>query len=429
MAINNKDSKQAVSRIKAGEKRAFVKRQSRSANNVNEQTVRSAQAAQQTGDFRGITQLSKKMMTDGTYAAAITKRVNNLIRTDFTLQPADAESDLSKAVAEELLAQWQDYVPEKKLSTLLTSFLNVGVAVAFVTWQQTGDGIYSPECIDVLDTEYLRFDQPKQIWEYDTADQGRVEVVPGDGNWILLVNSWMPGYNAGFAASLGLSYVSKAFALKDWADGNAAHIDNIAVIQQVDDPVNDDQQDVDALVDEIQTNKLEKVLYVSKDKTVTFESSINSYDPTAFSTLIDEVNKTYQIAVLGGNLSSDVSSGGSYAAANIHHDGELNFAKADEQFLGTELHNQLMGPWAAANFDAPEEAPWPAWALDEEDVADLQASIDVLTKAMQIAEQAGYEVSNIPELMEKYGIVLKEKPEPVAPTPTTPEAPIEQNQA
>jgi phage gp29-like protein len=387
----------SINRLKKHIANNFKRLTSRSIANVNEQTVRKYIDQQSTGDFEGVARLAKKMSTDGAYIAALHKRINTLIQTDFLLLPSDQESLASKYIADSMLKVWWDYVPEYLIFNLLENYLSTGVGLGYITWN-CKVGVCCPN-LEVLDVEYLRYDQSKCKWEYRTSGE-TLEVVPGNGNW-LLFTSWLPGKVSGFAAQLGLSYLNKAFAIKDWGDYKAASCDSIAVVKQVEDALKDDQSDIDSLVSEIQANKLDRVLYVPKDKDISFQESVtNSASSTNFSALIDETNKTYQICILGQNLTSNVD-GGSYAATEIHAGIEKNLIKSDSQTLSTVLRNQLLMYWIDDNFGVPELTPYPSWDLETKE--DLTEIIDGYIKADELLKSNGFKIDNLPELLETFG--------------------------
>lgn len=390
-----------ISRIKRKQAASFRRNVARSIGNLNEELVRGYINNQSTGDFSGVSILAKKMQTDGIYSAALTKRVEALLRAEFKLLPADAnESESTQYVADSLLKVWFEYIPELTIVNLLESYLAVGVGLAYVTWYNQ-EGVWLPQ-FEVCDTEFLTYDQNQQKWLFQ-ASSGRIEINPGDGNWVMLTN-WLPGQIRGFAAQLGLSYLSKQFALKDWADGNSSHAERITVIQQVEDAVQDDDSDIEDIVAEAQASKLDRVLYVGKDKSVTFEDSVSGYDASAFSSLVDQTDKTYQQVILGQNLTSEVN-GGSYAATQIHAGVELNKIKGDASILSTVLYNQFLIFWVDDNFGNYKElTPWPTWNL--EDPEDLGELIGSYTAVDALCKSNGYIVENLPELLEKFGFVV-----------------------
>jgi phage gp29-like protein len=368
------------------------------------QMVRSAIEQASIGDFEQVSKLSRKMMADAAFSAAINKRINSLIRSEFFMEPSEQDSSASKVIADSILDIWFDAIPELTIKNLLKSYLLVGVAVAFVTWKNK-EGIFYPE-LEVLNTEFLKYNQSDCKWTYRTASEP-VEVEPGNGNWIL-IKEWEPGNVVGFCSQLGECWVNKKFAEKDQAVGNENHIDSICVVTDNGSGVNQEQSTLDDFADEIQSKKRDRVITLPLGYSVSFQDSMSSYKPEAFSNVIDYCDKKIQISILGGNLSSEVV-GGSYSAAQTHHGVELDLTSGDEAIMSTELHKQLIQHVVSVNYGpecSKQYCPWPHWKTQQEE--DLNSTIDTLLKIKEFVGD-GMEIENIQDLLLPFNVKLKEK--------------------
>jgi phage gp29-like protein len=79
------------------------------------------------------------------------------------------------------------------------------------------------------------------------------------------------------------------------------------------------------------------VLQLEAGQTFKIEHTFSNFSPSTFLSFVEEARKSYAIAILGGNLTSDVS-GGSHAAATVHQDILEEMVSADTQRLAKELN-------------------------------------------------------------------------------------------
>jgi phage gp29-like protein len=376
----------------------------------DESSVSTAIENQLKGDFSGTSRLARTMMQDETYSAAIEKRVNSLIRTELLFEDAskksssiDEDASVRKIIAESISELWFKTVPESVIKKLLESYLNVGIGLGFIEWNLV-DGVWAPSII-VYDTDNLKWDTSKcQLYYQGESKTEFIE--PGNGNWIV-VSDWQYGHVAGKASTLGKLWIKKAFTEKDWMEANQAHINNITIISDNPDGTYQEQTDIDEFVEEIQDQKVNRVIYCPAGKSIEFKDSIAGFQPQTYSEFIDRTDRKIQVSILGNNLSSEIQ-GGSYAASQVHYGVELNTVKSDAQILSTVFYDSVLKYLVYLNFGPTllEYTPWLKWSLDEPE--DLTSKINTL---MQVKEFVGdkFEIINLQELLEPFGVKIKEK--------------------
>jgi phage gp29-like protein len=360
----------------------------------NYQSVESAINAQVTGDFSRTTQLSRAMQAEPAYNGALEKRVQSFIRSDFNVN-ADNDSEIAEAFSKFIEDNFFYMLPEIDLQDLIKSYLQLGVALAFVEWNFK-DSFLIPK-VHIMDTEFLKYSQFDQTWTYQTAN-GVETIDPKSPNW-LFIKSWKPGKVTGFVSTLGSTWVTKKFTEKDYLEANSNQTEKVTIIKETpNEGYLPQQNDVNNLVSEIQTQKKDRVMYLPKGYEAEFNDIISSYDSNAFSNLLEYCDRKIQVAILGNNTSSEIVDQGSRATAEVHNAVERAFTEADIQIFSTELREQLIKHIISVNFKTDENVPWVMWsAPDEYDFSELK-TVDELLKSN------GLRISNLEDIVGKYGI-------------------------
>lgn len=355
------------------------------------------------GSWERATDLCTSMQTDAAYSAAISKRVNGLIRTPLTF-------DCSSAAVRTKLQKvaWQ-MLPEVEVSALLTWYLGVGAAPATYDIIDDPSTGWRVPCLRTLTPRGLKYDQYRCMWTYRTRDAGTVELVPGKGGAIIM-STWRAGLSPGYVCSLGQTWVDKCYALSDYKEYNSRHAWPTV---HFDAPNNTTDEQLLRVIGDWQSTDQTRCLATKRNQdesgwTVTPMTG-DSAKHECFTWLIDNADRKMQIAILGGNLSSEVaSSGGNRAAAETHHGVEREFVAGDAQVLTTTLHDQLISVFLELN-DIKADV-WPRWDVSTDDALERKAAS--LNSFAQFYNAMGDKVANISEIAQQFGVQLTQ--------PTTP---------
>jgi len=377
----------------------------------NDAAVSAAISRQMTGDFSASADLARSMHTDAAYHAAIKKRVNGLIRNDLTVQPDDEEDALQTEATELVAEHLQTMLPETELSKLDQWFQDIGATVGTVDWTFS-ETAWVP-VLRTLNPQWLRYDQALKRWTYDTAD-GTVEVCPGDGRWILITD-WSPGMPAGFVTSLGKTWLNKQLSDQNWSDWNDEAGFPIGLCRVPRENVSPEESD--AFVADVFNARSTKTIKLPQgagpQDSYDYEllnASGGSDGWQSFKTHVEYADRKFQVAILGGNLSSEVaSSGGNRAASSTHHGVERELVQGDAQTFSTQLRQQLFKPFVEQNLGLGITAPWPRWDIKEPD--DLIEESQALTGLTSFIGSipSNFTVSNLTDIAERFGVVLVEK--------------------
>jgi hypothetical protein len=381
--------------------------------------VRNALRQHADGDFSLSAQLVDTMGEDDVLPGLFDKRADAVLGSDFELQPVESPNrQLSQRIADRFGPLWWDTFPESECSEFLGWYHRLGAAIGTLDWDR-GGSVWTAR-LRTLHPQFLRRDHFRGKWIY-SAHEGELEVTPGDGRFLLLVDGNRGWMNAAVRA-LAITWISKQLGLRDWNRYNERH--GLPIIKAFAPAIADDP-DQEAFWNDVKTLGSETVAQLVTDlgdKGAKFDLDLlEAKDGSwqTFQALLERADRRFMVHVLGSNLSTEVSGSGSLAATKVHRGVEQSKANADAQKLSTELRRQGLFPMVAANLQAPIEViPWPKWdtAPPEDDEGNAKAA-KTFGEALVQFSKAGYEVENLDEVAERYGVKLKGKAPPEPPKP------------
>lgn len=353
------------------------------------------------GDMSLPTALMRSMMCDSSFVAAINKRVSGLLKSELTLigdTPSPTSRDI--VVKESITRYIFQILNESELEKIYRSWLNLGVGIGQLITQNIG-GLWVPKLM-YLSPEWLRWDSYKECWMYATQDGERV-VEPGDGQWFLL-ESWTPGETSGFIPQLGEVWAHKRYALRSWVDW----VDNSGYpITKATFPAGSDPQVNEDFISDVATSREAKTIGCPEgfDVELLGESAPGGYQGAK--EIVEYVDRKYLVSILGGNLSSEITGGGSYAAAVTHSGIEMGIARRDSQFLSTVIRDQVLNPAVQWNFPGAD-VPWVSWKLEQQiDPTQRGAELNAFAQFVSTMKSVGLNIENLDEISQIFGVTLK----------------------
>jgi len=394
----------------------------------NPESVRTAVLETAQGRMQNAGDLARTMETDEAYSAAMQRRVNGLIKSPYRIVPKNPDDDdcvRAAMLTENFIDKMLPYLELRRLVTWLHQ-LDVGVATLDWTIDQDADTwIPTLRC---LNPRWIWYDISRNVWVH-TSYEGIRDINPGDGRWVFGVD-WMYGKPSGMVSALSEVWISKRYAFRDWNQWSDFYAWPF-VKAKYPSGGSETPEEKEAFVNDVASMYRTKVIGVATgDDTNTYDVDtvvMSSGDAWhGFKERIEYVDRKYQIKWLGGNLSSEINQVGSFAASRTHDGVEKELLEGDAKVLADIISTQIIKPFIIANGGREEHLPTITWTIfDEEDAQSKASSIASFAKALTDFKTAGYEVDNIKQAAEAFGLVLK-KHATVAATPDAPEADVEE---
>ncbi|HWL89380.1 MAG TPA: DUF935 family protein [Polyangiaceae bacterium] len=375
--------------------------------------VRDALASHVLGNFARSGQLTDACVGDDRVSSVLHTRVLGMLGLPFEIRPSEsAHARRARKVARELESIWWDICPEAQIAELLRSAVMMGFALAEIVWT-TRRGRWFPT-LRTWHTQlsYYRIDLRRYV--VFTQD-GALEIEPGAGKWILFApHGAYRGWMAGAIRAVAIPWLLRQYAHRDWARYSEVHGLPIRGCKV---PATASEQDKENFYRQIAALGVETTVQLPQGLdgngfgVELVEAAAGNWQ--AFENLISKCDVNIACQILGQNLTTEVQ-GGSFAAATAHGRVRQDYLEADAETVATDLHSQLVRPWAAFNYGDPALAPWPEWqSTPPEDRGQNATTLQAFATAVEKLLGLGVPI-DVRELAEQYQIPLRKLETPLA---------------
>ena len=356
---------------------------------VTVSTIRAIITNHEAGDFYSSGQLADQIERNSRIRGALDSRIRAVLGSDSILEsPQHAADDpLAKLINRQVMGWWHTVATEAVLEGMLRYHITMGFAPAEVTWgvrrTSNNEGTWLP-CIHPWHPATSGYDDDSKLIYVIDAKGRPLYVKPGDGRWLLLSASVLYPWMRGVIRCVGIEDTLRGQAVKDWARWCEKHGIPITKVYLP-------RQEVNSVAGKAFMRQLRLMgrqghvkLPVEDDGKRPWDvdfSEMKAAGWEGFQKIIGLADTDVSIAILGQNLTSEVT-GGSFAAARVHGEVKLDIVKADAGMLATCLREHVIKPWVRFNYGAHlvELAPWPKWLVEPK--ADRTAKSEVFAKVM-----------------------------------------------
>lgn len=372
-------------------------------------TVRSVRAAldeHDTGRFYASAALADALLRDPQIMGDLATRTRALASRSalpFAVEPSDyGDGRKRKAIANRIAQLWWDSLPEPTLAAILRDSIMLGVAVGWIQWHQRGDE-WIPELIP-LPAHGLEWHSFERKWTYTTDEGVMLDVTPGDGTWFLHLPNGPRSWLQGAIRSLGLPWIMRVFAWRDWARWCEKHGLAILVIEE---PYNahDEVEGIEgsnAQVFYAQFKDLgsESTLRLPKGAPSENEGDLGSWgarflEPTGntwsgFRGLLNDLRTQITVSLLGRDPASASSTGGD--GASVLERVRVEYLASDAEPLSTSLRAQFWKPFVYFNVgqEDTDATAWGRWnTRPPPDLAARASTLKAAAEAVALLEAQG----------------------------------------
>ena len=376
------------------------------------------------GQFLLSAQLSETVQRDDRVATALNTRCKGLLGLPCEVSPSPrGDRRDAKKAAKAIEALWAEEDLRESLVQMLRWCVLMGFALAEVIW--TGDSEEWTFSLKVWHPQFVWFNWATRKYQLNTAE-GVVEITPGDGKWFLLTpegeyRSWIQGA----IRSISFPWLGRQYAFRDWMRFNEIYG---LPIRKAIVPAGTLEDDKKTFIDDI-ANAGSAMSISCPQGTDGNGYDLGLVEATAtgwetFRNATEDADRRITLALLGQNLTTEVS-GGSFAAAKVHGQVRQDYLEADERGLMAGFRRQVLRPWAMFNHGDPDLAP--VVRFDTVPPDDEKAKADILVQlgsALLNFAQVAPEVDRR-ALLSSFSLPLHEpgeEPPPLVPPAATPPA-------
>ena len=362
--------------------------------------VRNALYQSMWGYFFESGQLIDAMLGDDRVQATLGSRIGGLFGRELIVEPAN-----DSAAAKECAQAWEPTARDICGGWGLTETAAYSIFQGFghgqIVWD-TSKPIWRPEPRP-WHPMFEWFDWNSRHFIAISQD-GNKPIIPGDGKWYGHLpfgsyRSWVRGAMRAVAEP----WVIRHFAIRDWAGFSEIH----GFPQRI--------GKVPAAADPEQRAAYENSLAAMGSNTamivptgVDGESIGYGYELVeatataweAFPGLRDHCDLAIVLAIKFQNLTTEIRSGGSYAAAKEHGKGDVAQVAADNRAWMRTIHHDFARPFAYLNFGDADLAPITRWDVPDPPRDDYAANAEAFSKLSQAVAQlaaAGFKFTDAGE--------------------------------
>ncbi len=374
------------------------------------EAIVAARDAQARGSFRTAAKLGRAMVSEPSIFAALVNRLaphrglpRTICREGLTGTPA--------AILEEARAHFaSDTSTGLPPGVLADTFRLLAVhefAVAQIEWVPRADGsrldaFVSPFELDSL--EWFESDRKLYAW---TVEEGRVEVVHGDGRWIVFARSADKPWTNAALLPLATLWPELALGRRDRSQNAESHGDD-KWIGYLPEGVPIDSASGAAMLSEMvelyQARRASLFPYGSKVE----RNEALGQNFQIFKELIEADSKDAQRILLGQDASVN-NSGGNYIKAKELFGVRSDIVESDLHTVGACLSTGLLRPWSLVNFGRWDRLQY-EWKIPDADEDARRGSIAErrakLWEDLEAARAAGAVVDQpyVDALAAEYGV-------------------------
>jgi phage gp29-like protein len=335
-------------------------------------------------------------------------RVRGLLGLPLEMVPPD-DSEAAGEFAKLWLDMWPRAAPLANLARLLQDYIMLGVAVAQISWEKNA---ITDEWEPRLHNEhpsFLYWDEASYSYKYQTREEGMVDIVPGDGKWILL-EAGERGYRNGAVRALALLWYIRELGWFDHARYNEKHGMPLLMAKHPAEIRDDERED---FWEDIRTLGRETTVLLPQGvgpngesfDLALLEAQDGSYG--TFEVIRQAAGTSMAIYLLGQNLTTEIDAG-SFAAATVHKNVKTEILQADEKEVGDDIFQQFVIPTSELLREGGAKlAPRPT--LDTTPPEDLKTDAETwrtLMGAVSVALGTGMKV-DVKALADKYKLPIE----------------------
>lgn len=326
-------------------------------------------------------------------------------RASHVITAGDDKNKKSEAAAQLVEQNISRLNWEKILRSLLDGRM-YGATIFENVWKQVGGDLMISK---VNQLDHTRLEQ----WKLDENDPryGQLAVLTGEYGQdrqfvsdfpeyklITATNTTKTGYYdiAGVFRSVARWYVLKTFAIKAWAQYAEVYGFPVPIVTVDQDKYEENKSLIKQLLTSVGVNRY-GIFFEGMEYEL--ESASDNASIEVFEKYIDLCNTEMAIAILGQNLTTEVS-GGSRAAAQTHLDIMENIIQDDVDWIDEIIQAQFVDPLVRVNFPSLPLEMYPTYksVLDKKvDLQKIGAGLKQMSKLIEIPVNYIHEVTQIPK--------------------------------
>jgi phage gp29-like protein len=355
--------------------------------------------------------LSRTALRDPVIRGAMNQRLLALLGRDHVIESA-ADHGRGDRYARDLSERFRSMVPRAAEADMIRDGIMLGMACGQNEWWYHDTwGELMPVLVP-WPTDYLDHNPWLNKW-YVNSREGRIEITPGDGRWVLYT-PWSPRspYFHGVITTVADSYLRAKNAARDYS--RFVEVQGQGILKVGVPSGSRGTPEYQNMMSSLRNMGRAPVVPLPKGKTPEESYSLDLEALAAdvskiFTEMIRLTSGNFRLAILGQDLTSQNSKVGTNASSQTGMKVSQLVSAADSETWAECLHKQVITPWATYR-GRPDLAPWAYYETEEDEDAQAEAqaanaAADALAKWRDLMAPAGREL-DVVSAAERWGVPL-----------------------
>jgi phage gp29-like protein len=367
------------------------------------------------GTMMHLADLCEIIMADDRIKQALETVIGGFLKLELNFNQGKGTGAASAARA--LPEDWDEAFEEEELHKLIAWGLILGVGFAQLVWMEH-EGRQVPRVV-FYHPRWARWDHNLQKWFLRTSES-EIEIEPGDGKWVVYTpygkgRPWAEGKWRGIAEW----WLVKDFARMDFARAGEGASTRVATADldkgaafEVAEAGGADKGQRRALAEQIDSAGADGTVVLPPGYDLKIlQAAASTW--SIYSAQIKLANMAFEISIKGQNLTTEIDSGGSRAAAEVHERVEdrviINLLKRTQDVI----RRQILVWWAEFNFGNRRAAPYIEFKAENEDLTKKAQRFDKVAGAVKKLWQGGHKVDPA-WVKEEFHVEIQRDPEAIS---------------
>jgi phage gp29-like protein len=330
--------------------------------------VKTALDNHENGSFSDSARLLDAMGRDERISGCLRSRCNALTSKNgipFAVEQSEDSSNwIAKRAAKDVARLWWDVIPDSALRTAQRDAVGIGVHVSKINYENV-DGMWVPR-LQAWDPQNIHWDDTAGKY-FASTTTGEVEVTVGDGQWFVYAPDGDRAFMSGAVRCLGLPFLMRGWAYRDWARFCERHGFPILAIRE---------PPIAGAAGEAQRKSFyERLRKLGREGIIRLPQSANTGSPSwgadyieakdtnspAFKDFKAALDVDIAVTLLGQNITTEP--GAQQQGVTGAREVKREFCAADAESYSTQAREQIWKPFGRFNYAGWDDsfAPWGRW--------------------------------------------------------------------
>jgi hypothetical protein len=331
-----------------------------------EESIVVAREAQAQGRFKLAAPLGRAIMSEPSIAKAVVNRLAPQRGLKRRIRSPNPLTGSPQAILDEAIATFTGASSSLPANVLIIVFLQLAIheiSIGQIQWEERADGSRQDAFLTNFDLEYVEWNElDRKLYAWTT--EGRVEIVHGDGRWVVFTKAADRPWALAALLALAMLWADLAFGRKYRSRNAKSHGDDKWVGVLPEGVPIDSDEGTKMLVELLKMYEPQRAMLVPFGGTVKREEAMGQ-NWQIFKEQIDGGGKDASGILLGSDGPTQTA-GGDYKKSWMLFGVRNDIVEGDLLAVGEAISTGMVRPWSIRNFKRWDRLEY-FWLLPDAD--------------------------------------------------------------